>query len=207
MRSAAAALSRLTDPEAKVSAHYVVTEPGEVLELVAPTHRAWHAGLSCWEGRGNINDNSIGIELVNPGHEWGYRSFPEAQMEALVDLLEGLIKTHDIPSWRVLAHSDVAPRRKEDPGELFDWAMLAENGIGLWPTSIATEAEYGPETSASQLSEIGYCLAEDFASPAEVLRAFQRHFRPGRVDGLLDAETSDRIEAVRRLCGAIRGPS
>ena len=133
MKTAKEALSRLCDPEAKVSAHYLVDEDGAVFLLVPEAKRAWHAGVSSWRGESNINDRSIGIELVNPGHEFGYRAFPEKQMAALIPLLRGILARHPIPQSRVLGHSDVAPGRKTDPGELFEWHRLAESGIGLWP--------------------------------------------------------------------------
>ena len=133
MRSAQAALDRLCDPAAEVSAHYLVDEDGGVVALVDEARRAWHAGVARWAGAGDVNGRSIGIELANPGHEWGYRPFPTAQMAALAELARGVLARHPIPPAGVLAHSDVAPTRKLDPGELFDWAWLAERGIGLWP--------------------------------------------------------------------------
>ena len=133
MPSGAAAIDRLCDPAAKVSAHYTVDEDGTVYAHVPEARRAWHAGVSHWAGAANINSRSIGIELVNPGHEFGYRPFPEAQIAALTTLCHGILLRHPIPSWRVLGHSDVAPARKDDPGELFPWKRLAEAGIGLWP--------------------------------------------------------------------------
>ena len=125
MPSAAAALARLCDPAARVSAHYLIDEDGSVVALVPEEARAWHAGVSCWHGREQLNDTSIGIELVNPGHEWGYRRFPEPQYEACMELCRELLGRCPIPASRVLAHSDIAPDRKQDPGELFDWARLA----------------------------------------------------------------------------------
>jgi N-acetylmuramoyl-L-alanine amidase len=132
MASAEAALSRLCDPAARVSAHYLIDEDGTVMALVPEERRAWHAGISVWQGVEHLNDRSIGIELVNPGHEFGYRPFPEAQYRACVGLCQGILGRWPIPAHRVLAHSDVAPRRKQDPGELFDWRRLAQAGIGLW---------------------------------------------------------------------------
>lgn len=207
MASAAAALSRLCDPRARVSAHYFVTEGGEVLELVDPPCRAWHAGVSSWEGRRNLNDSSVGIELVNPGHEWGYRPFPEPQMQALVGLLDHLTARYFIPAWRVIGHSDVAPRRKEDPGERFSWSWLAAHGFGLWPEETGDEPSLREEAAAAALAEIGYGIGEDCASLAEVVRAFQRHYCQANVTGRLDAPTGRRIEMVRRLCSARRAPS
>ena len=190
MRDAEAALRRLTDPAAKVSSHYLIDEDGATYRLVDEGRRAWHAGVSYWGGERDINGVSIGIELVNPGHEFGYRPFPQPQMEALIELGRAIIASHPIPPARVLGHSDVAPTRKTDPGELFDWRALAEAGIGLWPTP----AE-GPDDLASvqrALARYGYELAPSGApdsATTAALQAFQRHFRPARVDGLPDAET------------------
>src|SRR5665213_2983903 len=133
MRSAAAALDRLCDPAARVSSHYVVEEDGTVWRLVPDDRRAWHAGVSYWEGGRELNYVSLGVEIVNPGHEWGYRPFPEAQMAAVEALCRELVARHRIPAHRVVGHSDIAPERKADPGELFDWPRLARAGIGIWP--------------------------------------------------------------------------
>ena len=143
MQSAEAALDRLCDPAAKVSSHYDITEDGAVHALVPEEKRAWHAGLSFWAGIRNVNASSIGIELVNPGHEFGYRAFPAVQIAALKDLAGGILSRHSIPASRVLGHSDVAPARKEDPGELFPWEALAASGIGLWPGAGAIRAWRG----------------------------------------------------------------
>lgn len=183
MRGAAAALERLCDPASEVSAHYLVDEDGTVVELVGEDRRAWHAGKSFWRGHSNVNARSIGVELVNPGHEYGYRRFPEAQMAALVTLAEDILARHAIAPRNVVGHSDVAPRRKTDPGELFDWRRLAGRGIGLWP-----EPAEGPGETAeivSLLAGIGY-ETEDLAA---TVRAFQRRFRPSLIDGAADAET------------------
>src|SRR6185437_14636545 len=134
MPSAEAALNRLCDPTAKVSAHYAIDEEGTIYAMVPEDRRAWHAGISYWAGGRDINARSIGIELVNPGHEFGYRAFAEPQIASLITLCRDILARHAIPAWRVLGHSDVAPMRKDDPGELFPWARLAEAGIGLWPT-------------------------------------------------------------------------
>ena len=136
MRSAQEAIDRLRDPSAKVSAHYVIDEDGTVHRLVAEEKRAWHAGVSYWAGSREINRRSIGFEIVNPGHEYGYRAFPKPQMEAVRDLAREVLARHPIPPQRVIGHSDVAPLRKEDPGELFDWRWLAGEGVGLWPVPL-----------------------------------------------------------------------
>ncbi|MGH7186513.1 MAG: N-acetylmuramoyl-L-alanine amidase, partial [Pseudomonadota bacterium] len=192
MRSADAAVDRLCDPAARVSAHYCIDEEGRVFELVAEARRAWHAGVGYWAGERDINNRSIGIELVNPGHEFGYRPFPESQMLALERLALGILARHPIPARRVLGHSDVAPARKIDPGELFDWQRLARSGIGLWPNTAGFPAVESAATSnaiatvQSQLAAFGYEIAVtgmlDQAT-ALGLSAFQRHFRPGLVNG------------------------
>ena len=200
MRSAAEAIDRLCSAEAKVSAHYVIDEDGTLWRLVPEERRAWHAGVSAWSGRRDINGASIGIELVNPGHEFGYRPFPDAQMAALEALARDILRRHPVPARHVLAHSDVAPQRKTDPGELFDWARLARAGIGLWPDFAAVPPP-APSIAAlqDQLAAIGYDTprsgVED-AQTTQVITAFQRHFRPQCCDGSTDAETRQRIAAV-----------
>lgn len=200
MESAAAALDRLCSAEAKVSAHYLIDEDGTVWRLVAEERRAWHAGVSSWRGRSDINSASIGIELVNPGHEFGYRPFPEPQMAALEALGRDILPRHPILPWHVLGHSDVAPQRKTDPGELFDWPRLARAAIGLWPdfTLLPPPAATIAELQ-EQLAAIGYETprtgVED-AATAQVIAAFQRHFRPSCCDGKADRETRQRIAAL-----------
>ena len=195
MKTASDALERLCDPEAKVSAHYLIDENGRILRLVDEEKRAWHAGVSCWQGREGLNDCSIGIELVNPGHEWGYRPFTEAQYLALEWLCPPLMRRFAIPPLRVLAHSDIAPDRKEDPGELFDWRRLAASGIGVWPEDGEGKSRSVDE-AIRQLHKIGYSLpdAGDDRSSARRLAAFQRRFRPERVDGELDRWTLARLD-------------
>jgi N-acetylmuramoyl-L-alanine amidase len=200
MQSAAAALDRLCSAEAKVSAHYVIDEDGTVWRLVPEERRAWHAGVSSWRGRRDINGASVGIELVNPGHGIDYRPFPEPQMAALETLARDILRRQPIPPDRVLGHSDVAPQRKQDPGELFDWARLARAGIGFWPDFAALQpAAASIAEVQEQLAAIGYETprsgAED-AATAQVITAFQRHFRPSRCDGKADTETRQRIAAL-----------
>src|SRR5215510_8733173 len=165
MLSAEAALQRMTDAAARVSAHYCIDEDGTVYRLVPEKRRAWHAGISSWAGERDINALSIGIELVNPGHTFGYRPFAEAQMQSLEMLAKEIMSRHPIPAHRVLGHSDVAPARKIDPGELFDWRRLARAGIGLWP-EVLDMPDPGPADSPlalsdvqSKLGRIGYGVA------------------------------------------------
>lgn len=194
MESGAAAIARLRDPAAKVSAHYVVEEDGRILRLVPEERRAWHAGVSQWRGMTGLNARSIGVEVVNPGHAHGYRPFPALQMAAVCDLCLEILARHPIPPRHVLAHSDIAPDRKEDPGELFDWEGLARSGVGLWPA----EEECAPADPAALLAAIGY--RTDLPLPV-LLTAFQRHWRPDRVDGVADAATLARLAAVASACG------
>ncbi len=191
MRSAQDAIDRLRDPVARVSSHYVVEEDGQVWQLVPEDRRAWHAGISFWRGHTVLNDRSVGIEIVNPGHEWGYRPFPALQMAAVCDLCLGILARHPIPPRNVVAHSDIAPDRKDDPGELFDWEGLARNGVGLWPG--AGLADIPEDAVPAVLSQIGY--RTDLALDV-VLRAFQRHWRPAAVNGLPDAGTRTRLAGV-----------
>lgn len=202
MTDAAAALARLADPRAKVSAHYVIDEDGIVHAMVDESCRAWHAGVSFWRGHQGVNGRSIGIELVNPGHEFGYRPFPPAQMEALVDLTHGILGRHPIPPRNVVGHSDVAPSRKQDPGELFDWAALAAQGIGLWPLVHPSMSEPSPDI-VPMLAAWGYDVATEAAASAALV-AFQRHFRPSRIDGIADAETAARLTALLGMVGENR---
>nr|WP_233256083.1 N-acetylmuramoyl-L-alanine amidase [Falsiroseomonas bella] len=194
MRSGEEAIARLRDPAAKVSSHYVVEEDGAVFRLVPEDRRAFHAGVSHWRGNAALNGRSIGIEIVNPGHEWGYRPFPALQMAAVCELCLAILTRHPIPARNVVAHSDVAPDRKEDPGEFFDWQGLAANGVGLWP-----ERDGAPGGDAlTLLGSIGY---RTDLPPDVLIRAFQRHWRPQRVDGIADAGTLARLNAVAAACG------
>jgi N-acetylmuramoyl-L-alanine amidase len=201
MPNTAAALDRLCDPAAEVSAHYLIDENGAVVQLVPEERRAWHAGVSSWAERSRLNDCSIGIELVNPGHEWGYRPFAEAQYDACVALCRAILARWPIPPRRVLAHSDVAPARKQDPGELFDWARLASAGIGLWPEPGPGHARRIARLQA-ELARFGYGVARtghlDEATRL-VVTAFQRHFRPASVDGRPDRATLARLDGLLQL--------
>ena len=192
MESAEAALARMTDPAAQVSAHYMIDEDGAVTRLVPEERRAWHAGVASWAGDSDVNGRSIGIELVNPGHDLGYRDFPEPQMASLVAFARAIIARHPIPPARVLGHSDVAPLRKRDPGERFDWARLAAAGIGRWPAFIGPDGD--PDPLEAGLARFGYGFLDD--DPSAVIAAFQRHFRPWSVTGEADAETAARLMAL-----------
>jgi N-acetylmuramoyl-L-alanine amidase len=196
MRTAREAIDRLRDPVARVSSHYLVDEDGTILRLVPEERRAFHAGISCWRGHNDLNGRSIGIEIVNPGHEWGYPDFPALQMAAVCDLCLEVLGRHPIPGRNVVGHSDVAPDRKDDPGEKFDWQGLAANGVGLWPEGGTAD---GAPDAGQALSDIGYRV--DLELPI-VLRAFQRHWWQDAVSGQLDAGTQTRISEVWQLiCG------
>jgi N-acetylmuramoyl-L-alanine amidase len=206
MTSAAAALERLCDPAAAVSAHYLIDEDGAVWRLVAEERRAWHAGLSSWRGRSDVNDASIGIELVNPGHEFGYRAFPEAQIAALIELGSQIVARHAIPARNITGHADVAPERKHDPGELFPWRRLAHAGLGLWPEPPLPPAPAELAELQRLLAAIGYGVPRNGtrdAATTAALVAFQRHFRPARCDGADDEETRRLVAAVAQLCGEV----
>jgi N-acetylmuramoyl-L-alanine amidase len=213
MESGEAALERLRDPAAKVSAHYLVEEDGRVFALVDEARRAWHAGVSSWRGESDINARSIGVEIVNPGHEFGYRPFPVNQIDAVLELLVEVRERWTIEDGLILGHSDVAPRRKQDPGELFPWKRLAEAGHGLWaepraaPGPLLTPGESGLGVMALRgaLRRLGYEVAGDGAYDedlATIVAAFQRHWRQDRCDGLADGETRARLTAILRLASA-----
>jgi N-acetylmuramoyl-L-alanine amidase len=208
MPSAEAAIHWLAAPESKVSCHYVVDEIGAVTQMVAETARAWHAGVSHWKGATDINSRSIGIEIHNPGHDGGYPDFPEAQMAAVEALCLDIIGRHGIAPHHVLAHSDVAPRRKIDPGEKFGWARLARAGIGHWtepaPVTDGAVLERGSRGDAvlglqESLRAYGYGIpcSGDYCEDTEfVVAAFQRHFRPALVDGRADRSTLETLDAL-----------
>ncbi len=212
MPSAEGALRWLCDARSKVSCHWFVFEDGRIVRVVDEDRRAWHAGVSSWRGAENLNDRSIGIEIANPGHEHGYRPFPEAQVAAVVDLCADIVARHGIPARNVLAHSDVAPLRKEDPGELFPWDRLAEAGVGhlVAPSPVRggrffQAGDRGPPVEAlqSMLALYGYGAPVSGTycdTTTAVVRAFQRHFRPARVDGVADVST---IETLHRLLAAL----
>jgi N-acetylmuramoyl-L-alanine amidase len=237
MRTAREALRRLCDPEAKVSAHYTIDRDGQIYRHVAENLRARHAGVSWWARERDVNGRSIGIEMVNPGHEFGYVPFPDAQIEALIDLARGILMRHPIPPHRVLGHSDVAPARKMDPGELFPWQRLAAAGLSIFPPLPPQNTHHGrpegrPPSSerpraervthnadarwlggrveprhgeisgafAPMLARFGYGVPPDVDTPlAVVVTAFQRHFRPEKIDGLVDVETASRLAALLEM--------
>ncbi|MBB3999343.1 peptidoglycan recognition protein family protein [Aureimonas pseudogalii] len=208
MVSAAAALERLTDPAAEVSAHYVVDEDGSVVQLVPEARRAWHAGVSNWAGHGDVNSRSIGIEIVNPGHEHGYRPFPPEQIASVVRLCRDCVDRWQIPAANIVAHSDIAPARKEDPGELFPWDQLFRAGVGRWvpPSNLRSgrflsQGDRGEPVAAyqSMLGMVGYTIDVDGLFTAHTRLAtiaFQRRFRPSRIDGVADAATVATLHAL-----------
>ena len=210
MQTGAAALERLTSAESKVSSHYVVFEDGRIVQCVVEDKRAWHAGVSHWGGETDINSRSIGIEVVNPGHEFGYQNFPLRQIAAVISLCKSIIaRRGPIRSERVLAHSDVAPSRKQDPGEKFPWELLSDSGVGHWvraaPLAVAgptlAPRETGDQVARLQrmLKDYGYGIDETGTyddRTRDVVIAFQRHFRPARIDGVADASTVLTLRAL-----------
>jgi len=186
MADAASAIARLRDPEAGVSCHYLIAEDGQILRLVPEEMRAWHAGLSYWRGVTGVNASSIGIEIVNPGHEFGYRPFTEQQMDALIPLLAGIVARYPISPANVVGHSDVAPARKQDPGELFDWARLARHGLAVArPSQGLVDPHWTDGGFLLALERYGY----DVRDPLAATLAFQRRFRPELLDGTIDGES------------------
>jgi N-acetylmuramoyl-L-alanine amidase len=185
MEDAESAIARLRDPEAKVSCHYLVSEDGQVLRMVDEDKRAWHAGRSFWRGVTDVNSASIGIEIVNPGHEFGYRPFPDEQIEALLPLVAGILERHKITRGNVVGHSDIAPRRKQDPGELFPWNRLARLRLALpRPTKNLMDPNWTDGGFLLALERFGYDVSDRMAAVV----AFQRRFRPELIDGEIDGE-------------------
>jgi N-acetylmuramoyl-L-alanine amidase len=228
MQDAETALKRLTDPAPvagrypgpwqppgaqadaplpRVSAHYVVGEAGEIYALVAEEHRAWHAGASSWEGEGDVNSRAIGIEIVNGGHDFGLPDFPAQQIDGLIALLKEVFsRWSELKPSRVVAHSDVAPERKHDPGEKFPWKRLADAGVSIWPQHVATQLSEDDPVSdiQQQLALFGYGVRQTgfMDEPTKAaLCAFQRRFRPANIDGIADAETRYLLAALTRLQG------
>jgi N-acetylmuramoyl-L-alanine amidase len=193
MRDAASAIARLCDPEARVSAHYLIAEDGQIVRMVAEEKRAWHAGKSYWRGTTNINSASIGIEIVNPGHEFGYRPFPIAQIDALIPLMQDIMLRHRITRGNVVGHSDIAPARKDDPGELFPWERLARLRLALpSPTKNLMDPHWTDAGFLLALERFGY----DVTDPLAAIRAFQRRFRASNFDGIVDGETRAKLLAL-----------
>jgi N-acetylmuramoyl-L-alanine amidase len=213
MPTGEAALARLRDPAAKVSAHYMVEEDGRIFALVPEERRAWHAGRSFWQSERDINGCSLGVEIVNPGHAFGYRAFPDEQIAAVIELVADVRSRWSVPDARIVGHADVAPDRKEDPGELFPWKQLAEAGHGLWaepppaPGPPLAEGAEGTGVFALQagLARLGYESPPSGtydAATAAIVRAFQRHWRQRRIDGVADGETRARLIALLKLAAA-----
>ena len=213
MRSAAAAVDWLTRAESQVSCHYAIDEHGVITQMVPEAERAWHAGVSHWAGETDINSCSIGIEIHNPGHQIDYRDFPPLQMDAVEALCADIVRRHAIVPARVLGHSDVAPQRKDDPGEKFDWARLARAGVGLWIAPVPVGTDRGLDIGADgeavtllrdALRAIGYDVVATRAYDEElrrVVQAFQRHWRQARCDGRADRST---LAAIERVLAAMR---
>ncbi|HYA07200.1 MAG TPA: N-acetylmuramoyl-L-alanine amidase [Xanthobacteraceae bacterium] len=217
MPEASAALELLCAPGSGVSAHYFVFEDGGIIQLVPENRRAWHAGASCWAGETDINSCSIGIEIANPGHDYGYPDFPKRQIAAVTALCRSIQTRNTIPSVRVLAHSDVAPARKQDPGEKFPWRTLYESGVGHWvkPAPIVEGGpllalgDRGDDVTAiqEQLSEYGYAVSVNGNYDSvmhDVVAAFQRHFRPQRVDGASDESTRATLRDLLATRGRVK---
>ncbi len=208
MQDCEAALRRLTEKASQVSSHYLVFEDGRIVQMVPEKKRAWHAGVSSWQGESDINSRSIGIEICNPGHDFGYPNFPRRQIKAVIALCKDIVKRNKIRPEHVLAHSDIAPARKQDPGEKFPWPQLHKAGIGNFvrPMKISRGKKYRRGDKSAeiletqrQLAEYGYGIVPNGkfdAAMEEVVIAFQRHFRPQRIDGVLDVSTRSTLHKL-----------
>jgi N-acetylmuramoyl-L-alanine amidase len=193
MVDAAAAIERLSDPAAKVSCHYLIAEDGQIVRMVDEDKRAWHAGRSYWRGTSDLNSASIGIEIVNPGHEIGYRPFPDPQIDALIPLMQKIMTRYKITRGNVVGHSDIAPTRKEDPGELFPWDRLAKRRLALpSPTKNLMDPQWDDAGFLIALERFGY----DVSNVEAAVRAFQRRFRPSKLDGIIDGECRAKLLAL-----------
>jgi N-acetylmuramoyl-L-alanine amidase len=202
------AIAQLCTPGTGVSAHYIVLEDGRIVQCVPEAKRAWHAGVASWAGEEDINSCSIGVEIVNRGHDWGYPEFPLRQIAAVIALCRGIMLRRNVPSHRVLAHSDVAPHRKKDPGEKFPWHSLANSGVGHWvqPAPVVRGETLKLGTISESVRDLQQALARyGYAIPRsgkydgatmEVVTAFQRHFRPARVDGVADHSTLITLQSL-----------
>lgn len=217
MPDAAEALERLCSPASEVSSHYFVFEDGRIIQLVPESRRAWHAGVSFWAGETDINSCSIGIEIANPGHDYGYPDFPKRQIAAVTALCRGILTRHAIPPERILAHSDVAPSRKRDPGEKFPWRTLYDSGVGNWVKparimkgdAVLALGDRNEAVMAIQdtLSQYGYGLTVNGtydSATYDVVAAFQRHFRPERIDGIVDESTRMTLQDLLAQRGKVR---
>ena len=194
MQTMQIALDRMTDPTSEVSAHYMIDTDGTIYQLVDESKRAWHAGHAFWRGIQDGNSASIGIEIVNPGHDWGYTSFPEQQIRSVTKLSQDILTRHAIPNYNVVGHSDIAPDRKIDPGELFPWQELAQNGIGTYPDQdIKVNPEITAKSPQQLLELIGYNLRIEQST---LIKAFQRRFRPQKIDGIIDDQTRQILEKM-----------
>ena len=217
MPDAAEALERLCTPASEVSAHYLVYEDGRIVQMVEESRRAWHAGVASWAGETDINSCSIGIEIANPGHDYGYPNFPKRQVAAVIALCRGIATRHTIVPFRVLAHSDVAPSRKRDPGEKFPWRTLYDSGVGHWvpPARIGRTGAVlalGDRSEAvaalqESLSQYGYGLVVSGtydSATHDVVTAFQRHFRQEQIDGIADESTRATLRELLAQRGRVK---
>lgn len=217
MVDTAAALERLCAPGSEVSAHYLALEDGRVIQMVKESRRAWHAGVSSWAGQTDVNSCSIGIEIANPGHDFGYPDFPKRQIAAVTALCRGIQTRNTIAPARVLAHSDVAPSRKQDPGEKFPWQTLWDSGVGHWVEpapiteggAVLALGDRGDAVRSMQdlFAKYGYGIAVNGtydSTTHDVVKAFQRHFRPGRIDGIVDESTRTTLQQLLAHRGRVR---
>ncbi len=210
MKSGEAALAHMCDPASKVSAHYMAQENGQIFKLVEEDRRAWHAGVSSWDGEANINSASIGIEIVNGGHDYGLPDYPDAQIKAVIRLCRNIMERNTISDFGVLAHSDIAPERKQDPGEKFPWARLADEGVGIWPQVKSknqrplfkrNDNAKGIAILQTALAYLGYNIqanAKMDTHTRSVIRAFQRRYRAEKTDGVLDVQTLEILTLLTR---------
>ncbi|MGY8986191.1 MAG: N-acetylmuramoyl-L-alanine amidase [Sphingomonadales bacterium] len=208
METGEAALNKLLDPSSKVSAHYLVFEDGKIIQLVEDKKRAWHSGVSTWKGKGDINSSSIGIEIVNRGHEFGYCEFPKEQVDAVLKLSKVIIKKYKIPPNKILGHSDIAPLRKTDPGELFPWESFAKADVGIWPRYIKPlfKENINEDSPSNHIFDLQKKLVNfgfekgDQGVYCPLTRAnvtaFQRHWNPLKISGIADAETQNKLDAL-----------
>jgi len=196
MKTKEMAITRMCDPNSEVSAHYLIDEKGITYKLVSEKYRAWHAGVSYWRGELDTNSRSIGIELQNPGYDFGYVNFSDLQMRALIKLTKEIINRHGISKRMVLGHSDVAPDRKIDPGHLFNWKLLAQDEVGFWPQCSPRKPPADHDQIRDTITKIGY---NPNISLEDVIKAVQRHYRPTLIDGKIDAESWGIISELAKV--------